>query len=59
MECSKIVYTCKRCRYMFEEKEGAERCPDCGSLLIRHATDKERAEFFEYQREFYPERFAS
>ena len=47
-----MVYTCKKCKFMFDRKGYVERCPDCGSENIRSATKQEQEEFEGYQKEF-------
>jgi hypothetical protein len=38
------VYICK-CGFCFERLGDAERCPDCASMNVRYATDKEAEEY--------------
>ena len=47
-----MIYTCKKCRFMFEGKGYVEHCPDCGSDELRSATKAEQAEYRMYQEEF-------
>lgn len=51
-ELSKMVYTCKKCKFMFDRVGLVERCPDCGSENFRPASKEEKAEFEGYQKEF-------
>ena len=45
------VYICK-CLFSFESKGEAERCPDCGGMNVRHATEKETAEHLENKAKY-------
>ena len=47
-----MVYTCKKCLFMFDRAVLVERCPDCGSENFRPATKEEQEEFSNYQKEF-------
>jgi len=47
-----MIYTCKKCLFMFDRVGLVERCPDCGSENFRPATKDEKEEFENYQREF-------
>ncbi len=48
----KMIYTCKKCLFMFDRVGLVERCPDCGSENFRPSTKEEKEEFENYQREF-------
>ena len=50
-----MVYTCKKCLFMFDRVGYVERCPDCGSEYFRPATKEERSEYESYQLEFNKE----
>lgn len=39
-----MFFCCENCHYVFEMTAQLRRCPDCGSLMIRPATDEEKAE---------------
>ena len=47
-----MIYTCKKCLFMFDRVGLVERCPDCGSENFRPASKEEQAEFDRYQKEF-------
>ncbi len=47
-----MVYTCKKCLFMFDRVGLVERCPDCGSENFRPASKDEKAEFERFQKEF-------
>lgn len=47
-----MVYTCKKCLFMFESKKKPERCPDCGDSDIYEASDTEKAEYERNKEEF-------
>ncbi len=53
------IYTCSTCKYTFGRKMRPLTCPDCGSDTVRDATEAEREEYRQNQREFYPERYVS
>lgn len=36
-----MLFTCEDCLYTFEATVKPERCPDCGKLMIREATEQE------------------
>ena len=36
-----MLFTCEDCLYTFEAAAKPERCPDCGKLMIREATEQE------------------
>ena len=37
----KEKYTCDACRYTFESDKLPDRCPDCGKLQVRRASESE------------------
>lgn len=39
------------CRYIFEEAEGCQQCPDCGKMTVRIANEEERSEYKRNQEE--------
>ena len=43
----KEKYTCDACRYTFESDKLPDRCPDCGKLQVRRASE---SEIYEYVR---------
>lgn len=51
MGYKQMVCVCDNCHYTFEIVAKAERCPDCGKVTIRSATDKEEREYYECQNE--------
>lgn len=42
-------YTCDACRYTFESDKFPNRCPDCGKLQVRRASE---SEIYEYEHRF-------
>ena len=32
-----MLFYCTSCRYIFEEAEGCQQCPDCGKMTVRIA----------------------
>ena len=54
----KMVYVCDKCRFAFERSGRVERCPDCGSMAIREAKEREKEEYLEQKREFAEHRKA-
>ena len=42
-----MLFTCEDCLYTFKADAKPERCPDCGKLLIRRATEAEIAWYFQ------------
>ncbi|MDR1321474.1 MAG: SseB family protein [Gracilibacteraceae bacterium] len=40
-----MIYTCDKCRFIFERTGQVDSCPDCGKPSIREATPNEREEF--------------
>ncbi len=47
-----MYFTCKDCIYTFEAGVKLERCPDCGMIAVRDATDIEIEQYKQYRREF-------
>ena len=45
-----MLFTCEDCLYTFKADAKPERCPDCGKLLIRKATEAEIACFFQVHK---------
>ena len=45
----KEKYTCDACRYTFESDKLPDRCPDCGKLQVRRASE---SEIYEYEHRF-------
>lgn len=39
-----MFYICERCQYVFSADEKPQRCPDCGEMMVRPATETEKAE---------------
>ena len=46
------VYTCERCKFLFERVGKPENCPDCGSPHIRLANKDEQEEYRRLIEEF-------
>ncbi len=49
----KEKYTCDACRYTFESDKLPDRCPDCGKLQVRRASE---SEIYEYEHRFDKEK---
>ena len=49
-----MICTCESCRYTYKRIGTYKYCPDCGSARIREATEREKKEYRDYQKEFYP-----
>ena len=47
-----MFFTCNKCKYTFESVDTLDRCPDCGMIAVRKATDEEVEEYREYRRLF-------
>lgn len=45
------LFYCNSCRYIFEEAEGCQQCPDCGKMTVRIANEEERSEYKRNQEE--------
>ena len=52
----KEKYTCDACRYTFESDKLPDRCPDCGKLQVRRASE---SEIYEYEHRFDKEKESS
>lgn len=46
-----MLFYCNSCRYIFEEAEGCQQCPDCGKMTVRIANEEERSEYKRNQEE--------
>ena len=44
-----MFFTCNRCKYSFEAADVPERCPDCGKIAVRKATEEEIEEDKQYR----------
>ena len=44
-----MFFTCNRCKYTFEVADAPERCPDCGKIAVRKATEEEIEEYKQYR----------
>lgn len=44
-----MYFTCKKCKYTFEVADVPERCPDCGMIAVRTATEEEIKEYRQYR----------
>lgn len=40
-----MIYACDKCRFLFKKVYEDGRCPDCGKLAVRAATEKEIEEY--------------
>ena len=40
-----MIYACNECLFLFEADQEPERCPDCGKVAVREATQSEVEEF--------------
>ena len=40
-----MIYTCDKCRFIFERVGEVDACPDCGKEDIREADETEKEEF--------------
>ena len=56
-EMSTVIYYCQHCRYTFPADTLPERCPDCGKVAVRLATEEERAEYDKIQAEIAAEKW--
>lgn len=50
-----IYFTCAACRYTFASDEKPERCPDCGKLEVRDATQDEITAYIRVRKEIAQE----
>lgn len=48
--CRKI-YHCDACNYTFESKDSPFKCPDCGKIAVKDASEEEIKEYDEIQEE--------
>lgn len=55
VEKSCRYYTCAACRYTFLTDNEAERCPDCGKLQVRAATQDEVEAYIRVRKEIAQE----
>lgn len=39
------IYACDNCGFVFSRTGECTKCPDCGKITIRCATDDEKSEF--------------
>ena len=46
------IFICNACRYIFEKSDNIDRCPDCGKMDIRPATNGEQEEYHKLRIEF-------
>lgn len=44
-----MFFTCNKCRNTFETISIPERCPDCGMIAVRKATEEEIKEYRQYR----------
>lgn len=44
-----MFFTCNKCKYTFEAADAPERCPDCGMIAVRKATEDEIKEYRQYR----------
>lgn len=54
-----MVYKCENCSFLFESDLTMTQCPDCGKTAIRPAEESECEEYWNFQKEFHPERFSN
>lgn len=54
-----MIYKCKSCSFLFHSEAETDQCPDCGKKEVRPADESEQKEYWNYQKEFYPERHDS
>ena len=47
-----MFFTCNECKYTFVSEKTPERCPDCGKIAVRNATEEEIEEYNEYRKLF-------
>ena len=47
-----MFFTCNECKYTFVAEKTPERCPDCGKIAVRKATEEEIEEYKEYRKLF-------
>ena len=44
-----MFFTCNECKYTFETEKTPERCPDCGKIAVRKATEEKIEEYKQYK----------
>ena len=44
-----MFFTCNECKYTFVSEKTPERCPDCGKIAVRKATEEEIEEYKQYR----------
>ena len=54
---STVINDCQHCRYAFPADALPERCPDCGKVAVRLATEEERAGYDTIQAEIAAEKW--
>lgn len=47
----KMIYTCEKCKFLFEAEIEVTQCPDCGKFEVRPASQQEINEYARYQAE--------
>lgn len=47
-----MYYICKSCKFQFARSKKTDRCPDCGKVAVREATESEKSAFLKLQEEF-------
>lgn len=52
-----VIYYCQHCHYTFTANALPERCPDCGKVAVRPASEEERAEYDKVQAEITAEKW--
>lgn len=55
MKETKSYFTCDTCRYTFVSDKEVERCPDCGKLQVRAATQDEVEAYIRVRKEIAQE----
>ena len=40
-----MIYTCEKCKYLFESETEVTQCPDCGKFAVRPAYQSEIKEY--------------
>ena len=46
-----MIYTCEKCKFLFEAEIEVTQCPDCGKFEVRPASQQEINEYARYQAE--------
>lgn len=44
-----MFFTCNEFKYTFVSEKTPERCPDCGKIAVRKATEEEIEEYKQYR----------